>query len=105
VLASQIRLITPALATAATLFGAAGGKVSFGVMQIGSLGSLSMTGTAAAAAPVAATLRTTKHCSLPASAPGWVKVGSVSGAALSGTGAAGRSTGTPVGTLPAAGTE
>ena len=59
-LASQIKLITPAEPTAWRFVGAAGGKVSRGVTQIGSDGSLSI-----AAVPTAATLRTTKHCSLP----------------------------------------
>src|SRR5205823_10902371 len=97
--ASQMRFTTPALDTAASPFGAAGANVSFGVMQIGLLGSLSII-----VVPTAATLRTTKHCSFPAPAPAWVKVCSAIGLSLSGAGAGGRSAVTPVGVEPAAGT-
>src|SRR5437016_2975343 len=94
-----MRFTTPALDTAASPFGAAGANVSFGVMQIGLVGSLSII-----VEPTAATLRTMKHCSFPASAPGWLNVCSASGLSLSGVGADGRSTVTPVGLDPAAGT-
>src|SRR5258708_26951533 len=88
--------MTPADPTACRFFGAAGGKMSRGVRQIGSDGSLSIV-----AVPMAATLRTTKHCSLPGAAPSCENVVTSSGLAFSGIGAL---TGTPTGSDPAAGT-
>src|ERR1051326_4116881 len=82
-LLSHTRFTAPVSATAVRLFGAAGGNVSFGVTQIGLLGSLSMN-----AAPTGATLRTTKHCSLPGSAPACTKEVSSIGLGFSGAGAA-----------------
>src|SRR5450756_947624 len=88
--------MAPLPGTVARFVGAAGGNVSRGVTQIGSVGSLSIV-----AVPTVATLRTTKHCSLPATAPACTKICSSSGLVLSGTGAR---TGTPAGGEPAAGT-
>ena len=79
---SQIRLIAPVPDTAARPFGAAGGNVSFGVTQIGADGSLSIV-----AFSTVATLRTTKHCSFPDSAPACAKLVTVSGVSFNGAGA------------------
>src|SRR6266849_2282696 len=89
--------MTPADPTACRFFGAAGGKMSRGVRQIGSDGSLSIV-----ALPTGATLRTTKHCSLSGAAPSCENVVTSSGLTFSGFGAV---TGTPTGSDPAAGTE
>ena len=55
-----MRLIAPGPATAESAFGAAGGKVSRGVMHVRADGSLSTIVLARVS-----TVRTTKHCSTP----------------------------------------
>src|SRR5258706_13450176 len=77
--------MTPVDPTACRFLGAGGGKVSRGVTQIGSDGSLSI-----CARPTVATLRTTKHCSFPGAAPSCTNVVASSGWALRGAGAATR---------------